>query len=96
MAHFSTIADKGKPLTNSLTLINGLIMPPIGLGVFQTPPDGTEAAFEAALRVGYRHIDTVARYESEREVGEGLRRSGLGEDEVTIKTKVWVSDYGYE
>jgi diketogulonate reductase-like aldo/keto reductase len=71
-------------------------MPAIGLGVFQTPPEETVAAVEAALAVGYRHIDTAAAYMNEREVGEGIRRSGLDLSEVFIETKVWISDYGYD
>ena len=77
------------------TLNNGITMPMLGLGVFQTPPDATAAAVEEALRVGYRLIDTAAAYGNEREVGEGIRRSGLARD-VFIETKVWISDYGYD
>jgi diketogulonate reductase-like aldo/keto reductase len=80
----------------SVTLNNGVEMPAIGLGVFQTPPDVTTAAVEEALRVGYRHIDTAAAYFNEREVGEGVHRSGIARDEVFIETKVWISDYGYD
>jgi diketogulonate reductase-like aldo/keto reductase len=80
----------------SVTLTNGVQMPAIGLGVFQTPPDVTTAAVEEALSVGYRHIDTAAAYFNEREVGEGVRRSGIARDEVFIETKVWISDYGYD
>ncbi|MFI8593074.1 aldo/keto reductase [Microbacterium sp. NPDC078428] len=80
----------------NLTLNNGVVMPALGLGVFQSPPEETAAAVETALRVGYRHIDTAAAYGNERQVGEGIRRSGLDRDEVFIETKVWVSDYGYD
>jgi diketogulonate reductase-like aldo/keto reductase len=79
-----------------LTLNNGVTLPPIGLGVFQSPPEETAAAVESALRVGYRHIDTAAAYGNERQVGEGLRSSGVDRDEVFIETKVWVTDYGYD
>lgn len=79
-----------------LTLNNGITMPALGLGVFQSPPAETTAAVEAALATGYRHVDTAAAYGNEREVGEGIRRSGLDRSEVFIETKVWVSDYGYE
>jgi len=79
-----------------LTLSNGVQMPGIGLGVFQTPPQETTAAVEAALSTGYRHIDTAAAYSNEREVGEGIRRSGLDRSAVFIETKVWISDYGYD
>jgi diketogulonate reductase-like aldo/keto reductase len=79
-----------------LTLNNGVTMPALGFGVFQTPPEETIAAVEAALRVGYRHIDTAAAYGNEREVGEALRRSDVDRGEVFVETKVWVSDYGYD
>lgn len=82
-------------MTNELTLNNGVTMPALGLGVFQSPPEETAAAVETALRVGYRHIDTAAAYGNERQVGEGIRRSGLDRAELFIETKVWVSDYGY-
>jgi len=83
-------------MTTNITLNNGVVMPAIGLGVFQTPPDETTDAVTAALELGYRHIDTAAAYGNEREVGEGIRRSSIARDEVFIETKVWISDYGYE
>jgi len=79
-----------------LKLNNGATMPALGLGVFQSPPEETTAAVQTALEVGYRHIDTAAAYGNEREVGEGIRRSGLDRSEVFIETKVWVSDYGFD
>src|SRR3954447_7793296 len=82
--------------TPALVLNNGVANPPIGLGVFQTPPDETIVAVEAALEVGYRHVDTAAAYGNEREVGEAIRRSGVERDDVFIETKVWISDYGYD
>ena len=66
--------------STTLTLNNGVTMPALGLGVFQTPPEETTAAVEAALATGYRLIDTAAAYGNEREVGEGIRRSGLDRD----------------
>ncbi|GAA1057281.1 oxidoreductase [Agromyces luteolus] len=83
-------------MSEVLNLNNGVRIPAIGLGVFQSPPDETAAAVETALRVGYRHIDTAAAYGNERQVGEGIRRSGLDRDDVIIETKVWPSDYGYD
>lgn len=79
-----------------VTLNNGVAMPALGFGVFQTPPEATVAAVDTALATGYRHIDTAAAYFNEREVGEGMRRSGIDRAEVFIETKVWISDYGYE
>ena len=80
----------------SITINNGVEMPALGLGVFQTPPDATTSAVEAALGGGYRLIDTAAAYANEREVGDGLRRSGIPRNQVFIETKIWISDYGYE
>jgi diketogulonate reductase-like aldo/keto reductase len=84
-----------KGMTN-LSLNNKVEMPALGLGVFQTPPDETRSAVEAALATGYRHIDTVAAYGNEREVGEAVRRSGVAGGEIFLETKVWISDYGYD
>ncbi|MEV6279899.1 aldo/keto reductase [Nocardia sp. NPDC051832] len=82
--------------TNTITLNNGVQMPGLGLGVFQTPPAETSEAVAEALRIGYRHIDTAAAYGNEREVGEGIRRSGLERSEIFVETKVWINDYGLE
>jgi len=79
-----------------ITLNNGVEMPALGFGVFQTPPAETVAAVEAAIAVGYRLVDTAASYLNEREVGEGIRRSGIPRDEMFIETKVWINDYGYD
>lgn len=78
------------------TLNNGITMPMLGLGVFQSSPEVTAVAVQEALRIGYRLIDTAAAYANEREVGEGIRRSGLARDDVFIETKIWISDYGYD
>ena len=80
----------------TITLNNGLEMPAIGFGVFQTPPEETTAAVAEALRVGYRHIDTAAAYGNERGVGEAIKRAGLDRAEVFIETKIWINDYGYD
>jgi 2,5-diketo-D-gluconate reductase A len=61
----------------TIKLNNGVEMPALGFGVFQTPPDETAIAVEEALRIGYRHIDTAASYANERGVGEAIGRSGL-------------------
>jgi diketogulonate reductase-like aldo/keto reductase len=78
------------------TLNNGVEMPALGLGVFQTPADETRDAVRAALSTGYRHIDTAAAYGNEREVGEAVHASDLNRSEVFLETKIWISDYGYE
>jgi len=82
--------------TPAFTLNNGVAIPAIGLGVFQSKPEETSAAVASALKVGYRHIDTAAAYRNERQVGEGIRASGVDRSEIFLETKVWVSDYGYD
>ncbi len=80
----------------TITLNNGVTVPAVGFGVFQTPSDETIAAVVTALRAGYRHIDTAAAYGNEREVGRAIDASGLDRDDVFVETKVWISDYGYD
>jgi diketogulonate reductase-like aldo/keto reductase len=82
--------------TPTLELNNGVEMPALGLGVFQTPPDETRDAVRAALDAGYRHIDTAAAYGNERQVGEAVNSSELDRSEVFLETKIWISDYGYD
>jgi diketogulonate reductase-like aldo/keto reductase len=78
------------------TLNNGVAMPVLGLGVFQSPPEETTAAVEAAIADGYRLIDTAASYGNEREVGAAIRASGIDRTEMFVTTKLWISDYGYD
>src|SRR5437667_2570013 len=80
----------------SITLNNGVEMPALGLGVFQTPPDETRDAVRSALGAGYRHIDTAAAYGNERQVGEAVHSSDVDRAEVFLETKIWISDYGYD
>src|SRR3954447_24650413 len=80
----------------TITLNNGVEMPALGLGVFQTPPEETRDAVRAALGSGYRLIDTAASYGNEREVGEAVRSTGVDRSEVFLETKIWISDYGYD
>ena len=84
------------PIVPALKLNNGVEMPALGLGVFQSPPQETVSAVATALREGYRLIDTAAAYGNEREVGDAVRASGLDRSEVFLETKIWISDYGYE
>jgi diketogulonate reductase-like aldo/keto reductase len=79
-----------------LTLNNGVQIPAISLGVFQSPPEQTADAVESALTRGYRLVDTAAASFNEAQVGEGLRRTGIDRDAVFLETKVWISDYGYD
>jgi diketogulonate reductase-like aldo/keto reductase len=80
----------------TLTLNNGVTMPSLGLGVFQTPPNETRDAVRAALAAGYQLIDTAAAYGNELEVGEAVRDSGIDRGSVFLETKIWIIDYGYD
>jgi 2,5-diketo-D-gluconate reductase B len=68
---------------------NGARIPAIGLGVMTLKDDTCVKAVDAALRMGYRHVDTAQMYGNERETGEGLRASGIKRDDVFVTTKVW-------
>lgn len=71
-----------------LTLNDGHTIPQLGFGVFQVPPDQTSETTLAAIEAGYRHIDTAQMYGNEAGVGDAVRRSGLGRDEVFITSKL--------
>jgi diketogulonate reductase-like aldo/keto reductase len=79
----------------TIALNNGVEMPALGFGVFQTPPEETRDAVRVALGAGYRHIDTAAAYGNERQVGEAVHDSDLDRSAVFLETKIWISDYRY-
>ena len=78
------------------TLNNGVEMPMLGYGVFQTPPDQTARCVAEALEVGYRLIDTAQAYGNEEGVGAAVRASGVPREEVFITSKIWVANMNYE
>jgi len=80
----------------TIALNNGIALPALGFGVFQTPPEVTQASVEEALRVGYRMVDTAASYLNEPEVGAAIAASGLARSDLFLQTKVWVTNYSYE
>ena len=73
-----------------------LHMPQLGLGTYKIGAGQVERVVRDALDVGYRHIDTAAAYGNEREVGQGIRRSGVPRENVFLETKIWASDYGHD
>lgn len=77
-------------------LNNGVKMPMLGYGVYQTPPEETERCVLDAVSVGYRSIDTAQAYGNEEGVGNALAKSGLPREEFFLTTKVWISNAGYE
>jgi len=72
---------------------NGAKIPAIGLGTWDLRGRACARLVEQAIKLGYRHIDTAQIYENEREVGEGLRASGIKRDDVFITTKVWTTHF---
>ena len=83
--------------TDSAVLQNGVKMPCVGYGTWQTP-DGEVArnSVRTAIEAGYRHIDTAAGYGNEASVGAAIKESGVARDQLFVTTKHWVADRGYE
>jgi 2,5-diketo-D-gluconate reductase A len=80
-----------------VTLNNGLQMPILGFGVFQiADPAACERAVVDAIETGYRLIDTAASYMNEAAVGQGVKNSGVGRQDLFITSKLWVQHTGYE
>jgi 2,5-diketo-D-gluconate reductase B len=73
--------------------VNGARIPAIGLGTWELRGRTCARIVEQALKFGYRHVDTAQAYENEREVGEGVRASGIRRDEVFVTTKVWTNHF---
>ncbi|MFR1172948.1 MAG: aldo/keto reductase [Thomasclavelia ramosa] len=81
----------------TFNLNNNENIPVIGFGVFMIPNNGpTYEATLAALKAGYRHIDTAAGYMNESDVGKAIKDSGVPREEIFITSKLWLQDYGYE
>ncbi|MFH5821471.1 aldo/keto reductase [Georgenia sp. AZ-5] len=80
----------------NITLNNGVQIPQVGFGVFQVPEDSTQATVEAAIEVGYRHIDTAAAYYNEAGVGAAIKAVGLPREELFVTTKLRNGDQGYD
>ena len=78
-----------------VTLNNGVKMPKLGYGVYQTPPAETERCVREAIEVGYRSIDTAQAYGNEAGVGEGIRRSGIPREEIFVTSKVAAEHKSY-
>ncbi|MDR2382667.1 MAG: aldo/keto reductase [Prevotellaceae bacterium] len=84
-------------LSDTFVLNNGIGIPCIGFGTWQTP-DGKVAvdSVKYAIESGYRHIDTAAIYGNEKSVGQGIRESGIDRKELFVTTKLWNTNRGYE
>lgn len=84
-------------IDSEVELLNGVAMPRLGLGVWRAQSGGeTEKAVAAALRTGYRMIDTASMYGNEADVGRAIRASGIAREDVFVTTKVWNDQQGYD
>jgi 2,5-diketo-D-gluconate reductase A len=80
----------------SLPLLDGRSMPQLGFGLWQVPEETTGEVVQQALQIGYRLLDGAAIYGNEVGQGEGLRASGLSQDDVFVTTKVWNDNQGFD
>lgn len=88
--------QKSMDKTPRVTLNNGVTMPVLGFGTFAIAPARAAEAVHTAITTGYRLIDTAANYGNEREVGEGIARSGVARADLFVTTKLWMADFGYD
>ena len=72
---------------------NGAKIPLVGLGTWELRGRSCARVVEQALRLGYRHIDTAEMYDNERDVGDGIRASGVKRNELFVTTKIWPSHF---
>lgn len=83
-------------LTDTYTLSNGVKIPIVGFGTWQTPSGAVaKQSVQDAIAAGYRHIDTAAIYGNEESVGEGIKASGINRHDLFLTTKLWNSDHTY-
>lgn len=78
----------------NIRLANGYEVPARGYGVYQVSKEDCKASILAALKAGYRHIDTAQSYFNEEEVGEAIKECNIKREDLFITTKVWIDNYG--
>ena len=84
-------------INDFVTLSNGVKMPCVGYGTWQTPSgDVALDSVKTALTAGYRHIDTAAAYGNEEDVGKGIAASGVKRSDIFLTTKHWITERGYQ
>ncbi len=85
-----------KSLNDTFVLSNGLKIPCVGFGTWQTPSGAiARESVKCAIEAGYRHIDTAACYGNEADVAQGINDAGISRQEVFITTKHWITERGY-
>lgn len=86
-----------KKITDTYTLNNGVDIPCVGFGTWQTPNDEVGyKSVKVALEAGYRHIDTATVYGNEESVGQAINDSQVPREEIFLTTKLWNDKHGYE
>ena len=86
-----------KSLTDCYKLANGVEIPCIGFGTWQTPDgDVCVSSVKAAIAAGYRHIDTAEMYENEDSVGKAIKECGVSREELFVTSKLNNTEHGYE
>jgi diketogulonate reductase-like aldo/keto reductase len=86
-----------KSVTDAYRLSNGVEIPCVGFGTWQTPEgEVAVSSVKTALAAGYRHIDTAAIYGNEESVGRAIRESGIPRKDIFLTTKLWNEDHGYD
>ncbi|RZJ45909.1 MAG: aldo/keto reductase [Brevundimonas sp.] len=75
---------------------HGVEIPLLGFGTWQLEPEDATRMVSAALKIGYRHIDTAWIYKNEAAVGQGIRDSGVPRDEIFLTTKIWVAHFEHD
>ena len=75
---------------------HGVEIPLLGFGTWQLEPEDATRMVAAALRIGYRHIDTAWIYKNEAAVGQGIRDSGVPREEIFLTTKIWVAHFEHD
>ena len=75
---------------------SGVEIPLLGFGTWQLEPEDATRMVAAALRIGYRHIDTAWIYKNEAAVGQGIRDSGVPREEIFLTTKIWVAHFEHD
>lgn len=84
-------------LTDTYTLNNGVQIPVVGFGTWQTPDgDVAEQSVLSALNAGFRHIDTASAYGNEQSVGAAIQKSGINRHELFVTSKLFNTDHGYQ
>jgi len=88
--------EEATMLNEHFTLSNGVNIPKIGLGTWQISTEDVVDAVKAAIKIGYRHIDTAVGYGNERGVAQGIKESGVQREEIFITTKIPAETKSYE